>query len=902
MTDARQFDQYRYKLIVLTEQAESYVTELGKDSDFKNYVGKAPTEIRYSLQILKDNVFPIALFAKTQAGKSTTTAAMADGREITPCGRGGGGLRTSTVSVTIYNDDNVQEVEVNGVRTTPVEINLYSNQELVQCILDAASGNLSDADFNSYDLDKVEDREKLKTAVKAEIEIYKGSTQTYPTQKLSILREAILILAFYGSDAHQKLRAGELSTILGMQSFLKTDGWETKWEKLAQDGFDKTAKNFTAEGSLHVFVNNIKVPVKSKFMKNTGTAITDAPGIMANQRDTQRAINAASEAAIIVFVVDSELQFNDEDKNQLKTLCESGLADKVVFIMNFKREPGIPAVKEIEQHDLSVLRQEGFNAPHHKNFLYCNAYLAVHASQGEMIADGTLDPLSEQGLLEDAEKAGVSHNSAEEAWKNTTMAALGRLNNFNLLAQVGNATLKPDSEIFQQIRDFSLWDEMIFSLRSHILQNRAAGVLLDLGARPVVKTLESIERTLQLREEAAEIDIITLKAQYESANRILEEFSERVKTELEENFTKDIDEALARDYYDKVLFDSIEETAKIAAPQIFDSTNLMDNIRALVTNLLVQKIPFIDMFINVDGLTTPDTIKKRCSNIISNNYKIIVSKKIAAWSQTLEESNAYRINVRNSVLNTRDRLQQIWKELALEENSLLIDIDPIPSDLTGSMKADVNAFEFQFSGDTTSQAQFDFMNIIKSLLAAGGTYMGGAWIYIYLLPSSFIIPGIGPILLGLSILVALFVKDLGNNNRAEQIDAIRQDIIKDMRNKLIDERDAIENKIIQGSVSEQEILDPTSSYNSLPPDVKKQLSAGLKIVRLFYMMFFKGTIEQQKVKLEAKYNQALAELELSQEERDRIKSKAIECRTEKIAPLRENLAKVEHEITKIFGG
>ena len=901
MTDPRKFDEYRKKLIRLTEEADRCVTELAEDADFKNYVGKAPSEIRYSLSILNQNVFPIALFAKTQAGKSTTTAAMADGREITPCGRGGGGLRTSTVSVTIYNDDNVQEVEINGVRTTPVEINLYTNQELVQCILDAASGHLDDSDPNSYDLDNATDRAKLKAAVESEIEIYKDSTNTYPSSKLATLREAILILAFYGSDAHQNLLAGKLSTIAGMQSFLKTDGWETKWENLAQDGFDKTAKKFTAEGSLHVFVNSIRVPVKSAFMKDTGTAITDAPGTMANLRDTIRAINAASESAVIVFVVDSELQFNEEDRNQLKTLYESGLADKVVFVMNFKRKPGSPAVNDVEKQDLSVLSQEGFKAQHHQKFLYCNSYLAVHAAQGEMIANGTFDPLSEKGLLEDAKQMDVPYGSAEEAWKNTTQSVLGKLNNFQLMAQVANATLTPGNEIFKQIREVSRWDEMISSLRAHILQNRAGGVLLDLGARPVVKTLESIERTLRQREEAAEIDLKTLQAQYEQAQQILEDFSKQADIELAQNFTNDIDKALARDYYDKVLLNSINETAQIAAPQIFDSTNLMDNIKALIGTILAKKIPFVDLFIDVADVTTTDTIKRRCSNIISATYKIVVSKKIAAWAETLENSNAYVTNVQKNVLNTRKNLQQIWQDLSQEENGLLIDIDPIPMDITGSMKSDVNAFEFQFSGDTTIQAQFDFMNIIKSLLAAGGTYVGGAWIYLYVLPATLVIPFIGPILLGLSILVALLVKDAGNNDRQKQIDAISQDIVKDMRNKLMDDRDSIEDKIILGSVSEEDILNPDSFYNALSPVEKGKLSAGIKFVRLFYLMFFKATIEQQKAKLEAKYNQALAELELSQEKRDLIKAKAEKIRTEQITPLRKKVAAVEQEITKVFG-
>ena len=117
----------------------------------------------------------------------------------------------------------------------------------------------------------------------------------------------------------------------------------------------------------------------------------------------------------------------------------------------------------------------------------------------------------------------------------------------------------------------------------------------------------------------------------------------------------------------------------------------------------------------------------------------------------------------------------------------------------------------------------------------------------------------------------------------------------------MDDRDSIEDKIICGSVSEEDILNPDSLYNALSPVEKGKLSAGIKFVRLFYLMFFKATIEQQKAKLEAKYNQALAELELSQEKRDLIKAKAEKIRTEQITPLRKKVAAVEQEITKVFG-
>lgn len=192
---------------------------------------------------------------------------MADGREITPCGKGGGGLRTSTISVTIYNDDNVPTMTYEGKSTTPVTINLYSKTELVKTILEAAGIYLSNQNETLYDLDNPEHREILKKAIEKEIESYRKN-KNYANDKITILRDAALIIHFYGCDAYKKLCAGDYSTILGIQSFLKVEKWEAKWADFRKEGLNILSRknknselDFKAEECLHVFVENIRIPV-----------------------------------------------------------------------------------------------------------------------------------------------------------------------------------------------------------------------------------------------------------------------------------------------------------------------------------------------------------------------------------------------------------------------------------------------------------------------------------------------------------------------------------------------------------------------------------------------------------------------------------------------------------------
>lgn len=236
-----------------------------------------------------------------------------------------------------------------------------------------------------------------------------------------------------------------------------------------------------------------------------------------------------------------------------------------------------------------------------------------------------------------------------------------------------------------------------------------------------------------------------------------------------------------------------------------------------------------------------------------------------------------------------------------EDNALLDNIDPISQNITGGMKQNLNEIKHQFSGSVTAQAQFNFENIMKGLIAGSGTYV--SLVYAYLHFVTWAIPGIGTIIAVISTAVALAVKN-NPQRRDEEIENIRGTIAGDMRNNFVKNNALIKEAIISGGdkgISEEEILDPNAPYKKFPPEVQAELSYGLKIVRIFYRESFKATIEQQKVILEENYKRALAEPELSNAKRERIKTKAAEWRTKKITPLREDVTKAEQKITATFG-
>lgn len=895
------FNQTQKVLIKYAEDAKNYAEKLAQDPDFKIYIGKTAEDISYACTIIKDNIFPITLFAKFQSGKSTTTAAMSDGREITPCGKGGGGLRTSTVPVTIYNSDNVPLVEYEGKLTTPVEIKILSKVDLTKTIADAAStlpvpvgddGEPIPKEY-FYDLDNAKHKKILEEAIKAEIEIYKNDA-FYDNNKLTTLQDAILIIKFYGCDAYKKLCAGEFSTIQGMQPFLKVENWETKWANLREAGLDlidrkNTALDFKAEECLHVFIESIRVPVPSKFMAETGTAVTDSPGIMANSRDTERARKAAVNAAVILFVLNGDTQFSDEDKAQLQFLKANGMAKKVIFAMNFKRNPNVIRINGIERSIAASLKSLGYTEPYQQEFLYFNAYLAMHYFQAPKVLSGEIDTLSEQGIIADAKQFFPNKNfsNAKDALKKTTVRVLRMIDEEDCaddLQEVGFT-----QSVLQKIYQISGWAPMITKLRSHIIQKRAASVLRDLGINPTLKAITAIEKTLKSREAAAEFDKEKATEEYEKAKFLLEKFSDQANQVIDENLTDYIDKSLAENYYSEVVIAAVDDSTKKAAPQIYDETGLLSNIGSAVGWAATKAANFSIGFINFFTTNEIDyfehtSIGETCNNIMSREYELALSNRGTAWTANLESSPLYTGQVKNTVLFVQQQFKNLWQELKLKENPFLEKIEPLPAELTGSMSKDVVRRDINrvvFENDTYAAGD-SIADMINALLAGVATYASSAFVYLHVLPATFIIPGIGQILLLVAAGVAL-IKWLTTDDQ-ERINQLQQKIATELKNKLAETKEDTLSNIINGQ-----------------PEAFPEPKPGVNFIRNFYTSFFKGVLEQQKKTLEAEYKQKLAEFNQTQAKRDEIKAKAAQWRQQHIQPLRQNLQELQQQIENVWG-
>lgn len=504
-----------------------------------------------------------------------------------------------------------------------------------------------------------------------------------------------------------------------------------------------------------------------------------------------------------------------------------------------------------------------------------------------MTLNNGMDVLTQEAIIEDARKRKIKFTTLEEAWKKTTVKVLRTIDADDAADELTERGLC--EQTVEMIEQASNWKNMITALREHVMNNRVSGVLRDLGVQPAASALEEIEQTLMEKENAVQMKAEEAEVDYENAKALLEQFSEEVDDLVDTHFTSGIDKALAEDYFNNVILAAVEDAAKEAAPQIFDLTGLVGNVKDIadkgrrwlektgntLSEWFTGERPFIER--------NPNGIKEKSAAIIQQELQSAMVQLGTKWGNNIEYSSEYNENIKKKVEYVQRNMIKTWKKLGLEENSMLSNLAPVPEGICGIMSKDaVNADVRNIITNTAVAFGTGTGAVIKGLLASAGTYVGLAWIYVYILPLDFIIPGFAEILMVVSAIVATVVYAIAAGKKQEKIKQIEKDITSKMRSQIIEEQFNIKNNIINGDMTKK------------PPE------PGVSVYREFYVSLFKGIVEQQRLDLENVYQERQNVLNKTVEERNKIAEKARIWRTERIEPLRKKMNVMLAEINKIW--
>ena len=882
---ANEFDKYRDWLLDCSDKGIGYIEDLKQESALSNLLKDAEYRLLYSQTILQKNIIPINPFAASQTGKSTTTSAMVDGRNISPRGKGGGGLRTTAVPLTLYYDP----------EKTASELSLYSREELVNQVLESAGSHLDSGRQEPYDLDNPDDVALLWEALEAEFDLF-CKDPGFSLNREALLKHALLIMHFYGCEAYQKLYAGKITEDEINKFIAFSTDPEVCWKRLRERGIDllndlneNGQPLFDQVENLHVFIRSVSRPVDSEFMKETGTAVIDAPGIKMSVEDTRRALKCASEAAVVLYLLDGEHQLTQEDKEMLRTLRDAGLSDKVIFAINFRRSVEAIKASGVEKSLLSSIEEAGFTAPQHKQLLYYNALLALLAAQGGLILRGELDAATEMQIRTEAEhtypkmKDRFAAMDVEKIWEYMVRKLLMSLNEDEVEEVLSEEGLCENT--LELIRKASRWDDAVQKLRDFVLENRASGVLRDLGAQPICDVLNAIEDGLSLCEQDALRSEKDAQSEYDAAKSLLDKYSEEVECVIDDRLGGDMDTGLADDYIDSVLLGAVPGTAQEAAVRIYEENSLMKNIRVIGARALQmgQKIVnAVGSWFSNDELVhvkKVESVKERCADIAKTSYETHIAELHTKWNANLESTPVYEQRVKRPVERVMKDMERKWTELGLNQNNLIGKTPALPVDITGSLSKDVvNVKRMYDELSYGMNVPVNISPVLTGWLAGAGVQAGLYIIYMYLLPIDFIIPGFGTIMTIAALAVMALVTLISNDAKERQILKIQEELEKSICAEISKRRSEIRKNVIEGTLKEP----------------------GLRFVREFYTSAFAMTIQHQREELEKKFSQVKAMLALHAVERARIAALAKEWREEKIIPLREEIDRIIDEINKTW--
>ena len=263
--------------------------------------------------------------------------------------------------------------------------------------------------------------------------------------------------------------------------------------------------------------------------------------------------------------------------------------------------------------------------------------------------------------------------------------------------------------------------------------------MIDNGSEKVIELLKQVEADLQVIEQAALNDEEKVKADFEAAEKKLQQFETFCDNELDILDDAVIDRSLALDYWEQVIVASIDEVAEKAAVRI--SNVHLNEVRQDVNEQIVNEV-----------------------------FSEVVLPKATNWANDIRsgENVAFNSLMDSKIKKIIRNTEKEW-ELLLEEQPLLSGL-PVPTPVIGT---DVMATDFVDSVVAKTPG------ISKDVFVGSATgFAIGATI------GSFIFPGVGTAIGGFlgGVIGAAAGEGMGTDKREK---FIREELKKELTQNIV---------------------------------------------------------------------------------------------------------------------
>lgn len=601
-----------------------------------------------------ENQFEIVLVAQFQGGKSTTFNTLCDGRDLSPRGLGGGGIKTSAA---IISAQNISDGETKNGMDEWAEITFKSKYEIQYGMFDILHETLSeDQNFKNsviktgmkeedylkrisssaefakiLDLDNPIHRKAVRDTLNKLWDQWSADKSLFTDKEskdiLDRLRIATLIEHFYNTPEYKELIT---KTTTGIYDFQSLVAFPTNWEPRWCDG---QKASFKLSEVAFIFIARTLLRIKSKNLSRVGCRISDCPGLFANAFDTNVTTNAIMNSDAVWYLIDGEKQIGQQDLKALDYIEDMGMASKIVGSVNFKGNHA-NIKKNIFPTTEAILKNKGFTFP----LLPYDARLAFLSNQGERIAKQELSSNDLHGMIVDSDNTEtLPIPTPEDMWVemiNTAQATtkLRSLRNVINVSEESVALVREESHI----------DGTMDFLNKDIISKKSRAILIDSGSRKAADALQEYEGILKTSEDAALLDEKTWKKNVEESKAELKRFISESKDLIDESplviERAQLSEALAKDL----------------VSQIFDDKFIEEIGFTIAYSLVVQHTKF--QFTRKEVV---QAIFKDASPKIDELFKSGMAKILTLWANnTLTSTNWHTYKTRLSILEKR--INRLW--------------------------------------------------------------------------------------------------------------------------------------------------------------------------------------------------------------------------------------------------
>ena len=491
-----------------------------------------------------ENQFEIVLIGEFQGGKSTTFNALCDGRDLSPRGLGGGGIKTSAA---IISAQNISDGETcNGLEEW-AEITFKSKYDIQSGMFQIAhemlaaddefrssvmrKNGMSEDDFSSQmanpdtfaqllDLDDPGHRRAIKKLLNSKWQEWKDNPASLDEATKDSLHIATLQERFYGTPAYSACISKNIRGIYEFQKLIAfPSDWAIKWTE------GKNA-SFTFDEAAFVFIGRTLLRIKSANLAALGCRITDSPGLGANDYDTNVAKCAIIQSDAIWYLIGGEKQIGEKELESLNIIKSMGMDAKITGSVNLKgkQKQKLDQVFPVTQ---AKLKEGDFSF----DLLPYNARLAFLAAQGKRIVENQSFSDYEINCMKIDADNDDDDVSLEEMWTEMVSDA-GVYTGIKELKQVDSA----DTESVESVAQASCFNDIMTNLSEKIISQKSRSILIDNGSARAANALQEYEGILKMSEDAALQDEEEWKKKVAEAETTLNAFVGEAQTVITDFF------------------------------------------------------------------------------------------------------------------------------------------------------------------------------------------------------------------------------------------------------------------------------------------------------------------------------------------------------------------------------